>query len=77
MRLRKAAPVLNELGLTPSAVARSAMRLERALVALEGMASDFLARHVDMRPEGFAMVDVAAFGKLDEEIAIQVLAVAA
>jgi tRNA(Ile)-lysidine synthase len=74
VRLRKAAPVLNELGLNPSAIARSAMRLERALVALEGMASDFMASHVDTRPEGFAMVDVAAFGKLDEEIAIQVLA---
>ncbi|MGE0241489.1 MAG: tRNA lysidine(34) synthetase TilS [Parvibaculaceae bacterium] len=73
VRLRKAAMALNELGLTSRAIARSARRLERALVALEGMAGDFMARHVDVRPEGFAMIDIGAFGRLDEEIAIQVL----
>ncbi|MGE0007546.1 MAG: tRNA lysidine(34) synthetase TilS [Parvibaculaceae bacterium] len=73
VRLRKAAPVLDRLGLTARAVARSAMRLERALLALESLAKAFMAGAVEVRPEGFAMVDMAAFGKLDREIAIQVL----
>src|SRR5262249_43907706 len=57
VRLRRAAPVLRELGLSPEALARSAMRLERALIPLQGMARDFMARHVEVRPEGFAMVE--------------------
>ena len=73
VRLRKAAPVLSELGLTAHAVARSAMRLERALAAIESFASDFMARSVEVRPEGFATVDAPGFAKLDDEIAIQVL----
>ncbi len=73
VRLRQAAPVLRELGLTPEAIARSAMRLERALIPLQGMASDFTARHVEVRPQGFAMVELASFRRLDDEIAIAVL----
>lgn len=73
VRLRKALPLLAELGLTPAAVARSAARLERALEPLEQLCHGFLARHVEVRPEGFAIVDLASFRKLDEEIAIQVL----
>lgn len=73
VRLRKALPLLAELGLTPEAVARSAARLERALAPLEELCRDFLARHVEVRPEGFAVVDLAAFRKLDEEVAIQLL----
>ncbi|HTN98597.1 MAG TPA: tRNA lysidine(34) synthetase TilS [Nordella sp.] len=73
VRLRKALPLLAELGLTPEAVARSAARLERALVPLEELCRDFLASFVELRPEGFAIVARAAFGKLDEEVAIQVL----
>lgn len=73
VRLRKAAPMLGDLGLSPIAIARSAMRLERALVPLQGMASDFMARHVDIRPQGFAVVEMASFRKLDDEIAIAVL----
>jgi tRNA(Ile)-lysidine synthase len=73
VRLRKASSALSALGLTPQAIARSAERLERAFVALEGMASDFIARHVELRPEGFAMIDLASFRKLDDEIAIEVL----
>lgn len=73
VRLRQALPVLAELGLTPAAVARSAARLERALVAIDGLCRDFLARHVELRPEGFAMIELPAFHKLDEEVAIQLL----
>jgi tRNA(Ile)-lysidine synthase len=73
VRLRSAAPVLRELGLAPQAIARSAMRLERALIPLQGMASDFMARHVEVRPQGFAMIEVASFRKLDDEIAIAIL----
>jgi tRNA(Ile)-lysidine synthase len=73
VRLRRAAPVLRELGLTPEAIVRSAMRLERALIPLQGMASDFTARHVEVRPQGFAMVELAAFRRLDDEIAIAVV----
>lgn len=70
IRLRQAAPLLAELGLQSEAIARSAARLERALLALEAMAGDFLGHHVEIRPEGFAMIDLAAFRKLDDEIAI-------
>lgn len=73
VRLRKALPLLAELGLTPEAVARSAARLERALAPLEALCRDFLARHVEVRPEGFAIVERGAIGKLDEEVAIQLL----
>lgn len=73
VRLRKAQSLLRELGLSPEAIARSAMRLERALVPLQGMAGDFLARFVEVRPEGFAMAELAPFRKLDDEVAIQVL----
>ncbi|MFZ5674602.1 MAG: tRNA lysidine(34) synthetase TilS [Pseudomonadota bacterium] len=73
VRLRRALPMLAELGLTSRAIVRSAARLERALAAVEGLGRDFLARHVEIRPEGFAMVDLAAFHKLDEEVAIQLL----
>lgn len=73
VRLRKAAPMLRELGLSPEAVARSAARLERALAPLDRMARDFLSRHVEVRPEGFAIVDLASFRKLEDEIAIGVL----
>jgi tRNA(Ile)-lysidine synthase len=73
VRLRKALPLLAELGLTPAAVARSATRLERALQPLEELCRSFLAQHVEVRPEGFAVVDLQHFRKLDDEIAIQVL----
>jgi tRNA(Ile)-lysidine synthase len=73
VRLRKAQPTLDALGLTPQAIARSAGRLERALTALERMASDFIARHVELRPEGFAVIELAAFRRLDDEIAIEAL----
>lgn len=73
VRLRRAAPALRELGLTPEAIVRTAMRLERALMSLQGMASDFTARHVEVRPQGFAMVELAAFRRLDDEIAIAVM----
>lgn len=73
VRLRQAMPLLAEIGLTPEAVARSAARLERALHPIEELCRDFMARHVELRPEGFAMVALAAFRKLDEEVAIQLL----
>jgi tRNA(Ile)-lysidine synthase len=73
VRLRQAAPALATLGLSPEAIARSAARLERALIPLERLARDFMAREVEVRPEGFAMIDLASLRKLDDEIAIQVL----
>jgi tRNA(Ile)-lysidine synthase len=73
VRWRRALPVLSDLGLTPQALARSAERLARALLPLDELAREFLVRHVDLRPEGFAVIERAGFGKLDDEIAIQVL----
>jgi tRNA(Ile)-lysidine synthase len=73
VRLRKALVGLSELGLTPDAIARSAARLERALIPLEGLTRDFIAQHVEVRPEGFAMVDLMAMRKLDDEVAISML----
>lgn len=73
VRLRKAEPLLAELGLTPAALARSAARLGRALEPIEELTRSFLAQHVEVRPEGFAIVDLAHLRKLDDEIAIQVL----
>jgi tRNA(Ile)-lysidine synthase len=72
-RLRRAAPVLRELGLSPEAIARSARRLERALIPLQATAGDFMARCVTARPQGFALVELNPFRKLDDEIAIAVL----
>lgn len=73
VRLRKALPVLAELGLTPEAVARSAARLERAFVPIEELCRDFLSRNMEIRAQGFAVIDRAAFCKLDDEVAIQLL----
>lgn len=73
VRLRQTLPMLAELGLTPQAITRSAARLERALATIEGLCREFLTHHVEIRPEGFAMVDLQAFHKLDEEVAIQLL----
>ena len=73
VRLRKAMAGLEALGLTPEAIARSAARLERALIPLEGVSRGFVTEHVEMKPEGFALVDLIALRKLDDEIAIQVL----
>ncbi|WP_119392081.1 tRNA lysidine(34) synthetase TilS [Taklimakanibacter lacteus] len=73
VRWRKALAELGDLGLTPQTLARSAERLSRALLPLDELARDFLARHVDLRPEGFAMIERASFHKLDDEIGISVL----
>lgn len=73
VRLRKALPLLAELGMTPRALARSAVRLERALEPIDALCRAFLAQHVEVRPEGFALVEAGAFRKLDDEIAIQAL----
>jgi tRNA(Ile)-lysidine synthase len=73
VRLRKALPMLAELGLTAEALARSAERLGRALQPIDGLVREFVDRHVDIRPEGFALVDKVGFHKLDDEIAIGVL----
>ncbi len=73
VRLRKAAPTLAALGLTSAALARSTERLARALHPLEELVQEFLIRHVDVRPEGFTLIERGRLHKLDDEIAIQVL----
>ena len=73
VKLRKMMPKLAELGLTSEALARSAQRLGRAAKPLL-QASDALAlRAIDLRPEGYALIDLKEFEAVASEIRILAL----
>lgn len=73
-RLRARARMLAEIGLTPDALARSAVRLQRVRVALESATAAVLSSAaVEIHSLGFARVDRAAFDALEEEIALRAM----
>jgi tRNA(Ile)-lysidine synthase len=74
IRLRNLMPALAHHGLTAKAISRSAMRLARANAALDHFTISSLDALVAVRPEGFAVIDRAAFVALPEEIALRILA---
>jgi tRNA(Ile)-lysidine synthase len=73
VRIRNAAPALTEAGLTPSALAQTALRALRAQRALDRAVRDFLRSHHRHHGEGYGEVDHPAFLDLPEEIRIRVL----
>jgi tRNA(Ile)-lysidine synthase len=70
IRMRKAMPLLAELGLTPQALARSASRLARAAEPLTRLASDLLREAVIIHAQGYAVIDRHKFMLAAPEIRI-------
>jgi tRNA(Ile)-lysidine synthase len=73
-RLRGCGDALARLGLTPEALARSARRLTRARIALDGAAEAHLAAHSRMDAAGFCRLDIEALAAAPEEISLRALA---
>jgi tRNA(Ile)-lysidine synthase len=74
IRFRQAAKLLQELGLGPRALARSARRLARARRALEQATDELERRAVRHQTEGHAIVDLASFEPAPEDIRLRLLA---
>ncbi len=72
-RLRDAMATLQGLGFTPEAIALSAKRLARARASLDAGVEDFLQRHGERAPAGYASVDLHGFRSVPEEIALRAL----
>jgi len=72
VKLRKMMPKLAEIGLTSGALARSAHRLGRAAKPILRASEAFVAQSIDLRPQGYALVDLEKFHA--EEAEIRVLA---
>jgi tRNA(Ile)-lysidine synthase len=73
VRLRKAMPLLAELGLTSQALARSASRLARAAQPLASLTHDVLHQAVTVQPQGYAVIDRSKFMLAEAEIRILAL----
>jgi len=73
VKLRKMMPKLAEMGLTTHALARSAKRLARAAQPLIRQSQALLAIAVDLRPQGYAIVNLDKFSAEDDEIRILAL----
>jgi len=77
VRVRRALPVLSEIGLGAPSVARSARRLLRARRALEAVAGQAFLRCVTSVHDGvFLLIDRRAFDREPEDIRLRVLALA-
>ncbi|MFO1173252.1 MAG: tRNA lysidine(34) synthetase TilS [Hyphomicrobiaceae bacterium] len=73
-RLRAAAPVLEGLGLTSAALARTSRRLERARAALDATTDDLAVASVAVDDLGVARLDLASLTAAPEEIAVRLVA---
>ncbi|MFO0994260.1 MAG: tRNA lysidine(34) synthetase TilS [Hyphomicrobiales bacterium] len=73
VRMRKMMPKLAEIGLTSEALARSAMRLGRAARPLLRASETLFAQAVELRPQGYALVDLEKFQGAGAEIRILAL----
>ncbi len=73
-RLRGLMPRLAAEGLTPTRLAATAARLGRARAALEGAATDALARGARLHPAGFVRLDADGLRGLPDEVGLRVLA---
>lgn len=70
VRMRKMMPKLAEIGLTSEALARSARRLGRAAKPLLRSSEALLAQAIEMRPQGYALVNLEKFLGAEAEIRI-------
>jgi tRNA(Ile)-lysidine synthase len=73
VRMRRALRLLRDVGVTPSAIARTAGRLTRASDTLERLAADAAGRIARFDPAGFAVVDRAAFSALPADVRLRLL----
>jgi len=73
VRLRKAMPLLAELGLTPQALARSASRLARAAEPLAALTDEILREAVTVHAQGYAVINGSKFMLREPEIRILAL----
>ncbi len=71
VRMRKALPMLAELGLTPERLVSTAKAMERTRKSLEAQTAAVLAVHCDYFPEGYAALKPF---DADDEIALRVMA---
>lgn len=72
-RVRGSAKALEQLGLTPEALALSARRLRRARQAVEDAAQNFLAANSETSEAGYALIDREALEAAPQEIALRAL----
>ncbi len=73
VRLRKAAPMLAELGLSNARIARSARRLRRARDALDAAAAALLHAAVDLKEGAYAKIDRQIYNSGPEELRVRLL----
>ncbi|MBL8906344.1 MAG: tRNA lysidine(34) synthetase TilS [Rhizobiales bacterium] len=73
VKLRKMMPKLAEIGLTSAALARSAQRLGRAAKPLLQSSESLLKRAADLRPQGYAFVNIEEFRTEEAETRILAL----
>lgn len=74
VKLRRAAAVLGEAGLTPERLARTAAHMARARTALEHAAGQLRDQSVECRPEGYARLRLLPLLAAPQEIGLRVLA---
>ncbi len=72
-RLRKAMPILAELGLRPIQISQSIEKLAAARFLMDRLADAFFAEHAHIYPEGYMAVGREEFLNLEKEIALQCL----
>lgn len=73
VRMRKMMPKLAEIGLTSEALARSAKRLGRAAKPLLRSSEALFEQAIEMRPQGYARVNLEKFQGTEAEIRILAL----
>ncbi|MGH6855545.1 MAG: tRNA lysidine(34) synthetase TilS [Aestuariivirga sp.] len=73
VRIRKAMPVLGELGITATALAQLAAEAQRSSQALWGATNDWVQSHVTRHETGFCTVPVDAFDDQTEGLKPRIL----
>jgi tRNA(Ile)-lysidine synthase len=73
VRMRASQDAFTQLGLTPEALARSALRLRRAREALDAAAAEFLTRHAAVSEAGYILIQRQRLADAAAEIALRVL----
>ena len=73
VRIRKAMPILTELGITAEGLADFARRAGDAVQGLTGAAEDWVETHVTAHDAGYCTVPLAPFGGRSAEVKMRIL----